>query len=160
MALYASQTSTPWEKTRTDIERTLHRYKCTDFGFLSAQRSSLIAFRYKGVAYRLEIPMPDWKAKDIAYKPNGTARTDAQKQQAYEQEVRRRWRVLLLLIKAKLEAVEIGNTSMEREFLADLVLPGGGTVGLWAEQQLRPAIEAGRMPGPMLALPEAESKTK
>jgi hypothetical protein len=157
MRRYASETSVPWERTRNEIEQTLNRYKCTEFGYLTAPRSALIAFRHKGIAYRLELPMPDDKARQITHDPAGRKRDERRRLAALEQETRRRWRVLLLLIKAKLEAVEIGNTTMEREFLADLVLPGGGTVGTWAVEQLRPAIEAGTMPSAILSLPEAKT---
>ena len=154
---YAQNTEVAWETTRLEIERTLGRYRCTKFGYMTAERSALIAFVYRKTPYRLELPMPDPKSKEIVYKPNGTQRTDQQRLKEYQQEVRRRWRVLLLLVKAKLEAVEIGNTTMEREFLADLVLPGGRTVGAWASEQLGPAIEAGQMPANILALPEAKA---
>jgi hypothetical protein len=59
------------------------------------------------------------------------------------------------LVKAKLEAVEIGNSTMQRQFLADMVLPKGQTVGQWAAEELRPAIPAGQMPRSLLALPES-----
>jgi hypothetical protein len=38
---------------------------------------------------------------------------------------------LLLIIRAKLEAVESGITTLESEFLANILLPDGGTVGQW-----------------------------
>jgi hypothetical protein len=46
-----------------------------------------------------------------------------------EQLAREAWRVLLLMTKAKLEAIEQGITSFEAEFMASLLLPDGSTVG-------------------------------
>ena len=48
-----------------------------------------------------------------------------------EQACRQRCRALLLIIRAKLEAVESGMTTLESEFLANILLPDGGTVGQW-----------------------------
>ena len=48
-----------------------------------------------------------------------------------EEACRQRCRALLLIIRAKLEAVESGITTLEIEFLANILLPDGGTVGQW-----------------------------
>ncbi len=56
----------------------------------------------------------------------------------------------MLIIRAKLEAVESRITTFESEFLANLVLPDGGTVGEWLSPQIDEAYATGRMP-PMLA---------
>ena len=67
-----------------------------------------------------------------------------------EQACRRRWwPTLLLIIRAKLEAVEPGITTLESEFLANPVLPNGGAGGEWLAPQIDPAYATGRMP-PML----------
>jgi hypothetical protein len=58
-----------------------------------------------------------------------------------------RWRALALVIKAKLEAVAAGITTVEQEFLAHIVLPDGHTtVGTWMAPQLAAAYDAGTMP--------------
>jgi hypothetical protein len=62
------------------------------------------------------------------------------------QEERARWRALLLVLKAKLEAVESGISTIEREFLADVLLPNGMTIGAWLQPQLEAAYEGGGMP--------------
>ena len=58
-------------------------------------------------------------------------------------------RALLLVVKAKLEAVAAGVSVFEDEFLASIVLPDGRLVG----QQVRPALSAaydGRTMPPLL----------
>ena len=62
------------------------------------------------------------------------------------QEERQRWRALVLVIKAKLEAVESGITTFENEFLAHIVLPDNRTVGEWLAPQIDSAYEEGGMP--------------
>lgn len=41
-----------------------------------------------------------------------------------------------MIIKAKLEAVESGISTIEREFLYEIVLPDGSTVGDWVIPQV------------------------
>ena len=50
------------------------------------------------------------------------------------------------MIKAKLEAIHQGISSIEREFLADTIMPDGQTVAEWVEPQLAKAYESGQMP--------------
>jgi hypothetical protein len=60
--------------------------------------------------------------------------------------VRQRWRALALVIKAKLEAVEAGISSVEDEFLSFIMLPNGSTVGEWVQPQIERVYESGSMP--------------
>ena len=76
-------------------------------------------------------------------------RTDRQVQESHEQACRQRWRALLLVIKAKLEAVTAGISTMEAEFLANIVLPDNTTAGDWMIPQIGEAYRTGEMP-PML----------
>ena len=55
-------------------------------------------------------------------------------------------RPLVLVIRAKLEAVEAGITTIEQEFLADMVMPGDVTVGEALLPRLDDALNTGRMP--------------
>jgi hypothetical protein len=61
--------------------------------------------------------------------------------------VRRLWRALLLAIKAKLEVVESGLAIFEEEFLSNIVMPDGCTVGEHARPWIAEAYETGRVKG-------------
>ena len=67
-----------------------------------------------------------------------------------EREQRRRWRVQLILVKTKLEAIADEQSTVEREFMADLVLPGGRTVGERVLPALAGAYEEGGALPPLL----------
>jgi hypothetical protein len=88
--------------------------------------------------------MPD--LADFRQSETGRRRTESAAQAAYDQAVRARWRALLLIIKAKLEAIAGGISTLEREFLADVVMPDSQTVGQWLAPQLEAAYQSGRMP--------------
>lgn len=49
--------------------------------------------------------------------------------QKTEQEWRRRWRAHVLLLKAKLEFIEGGDTTLEREFMPYMLAADGRTIG-------------------------------
>lgn len=130
MGRYASQTEVPVERSRAEIEECLKRYGATSFTSGWDEGTALIAFRIK------------WKTV------RGSAQRCSENQQhnLWEQEVRQRWRALLLVVKAKLEAVECGISSLEREFMAFIVLPNDQTLGEWVAKNALDAIRAGKMP--------------
>ena len=96
------------------------------------------------------LPLP--KIEDFSLTPTGRQRTDKSQYDAWEQACRQRWRALKLVIQAKLEAVECGISVFEDEFMANIVLPGGQTVGDFMKPQIEAAYETGRLPAmlPML----------
>lgn len=61
-------------------------------------------------------------------------------------EERRRWRAQLLLLKAKLEMIAMGATTVEREFMADMLMANGQTVAQQALPQLAAMYKDGKMP--------------
>ena len=93
------------------------------------------------------LPLPDKQDKQFWYTPERrNRRTEDQAYAAWEQACRSRWRSLYLIIKAKLEAVESGISTIDREFLYDVVLPDGRTVGDIVTPQLEIAYQSGQMP--------------
>ena len=75
----------------------------------------------------------------------GQDQSRAQADAAWEKSCRQRWRALALVVKAKLDAVELGVSSIAHEFMAHIVLPSGETLGQWFDPQFA-KIDAGRMP--------------
>jgi hypothetical protein len=63
-----------------------------------------------------------------------------------EQLEREAWRGMLFIVKAKLEYIATGESSVEREFLANVVLPDGSTVGDDVLPKLAQAYEHGSLP--------------
>jgi hypothetical protein len=57
-----------------------------------------------------------------------------------------RWRALFLVIKAKLEAIDVGILTIEEAFLADTVLPDRHTVAEVMLPQIEGAYTSGTMP--------------
>jgi len=150
---YASKTSVEVPRTRAEIEGLLVKHGATGFAFMSDREldRERLEFRMpmRGLVLvvRLELPLP--RRQDHALDVRGWARTSAQIVTACEQAQRSAWRSLLLILKAKLVAVEAGVRTFEQEFLADIVVGDGvRTLGECLANQL-PAAAAGGM----LALP-------
>ena len=144
---YAARTRVPMSRTKTDIEELLAKHGATGFACATEGDRSLVAFSMSGRLAKIMLLMPS--IDDYARNARNARRTAAAQQSAWDQACRQRWRALLLIIRAKLEAVESGITTLASEFLANLVLPDGGTVGEWLAPQIEEAYGTGRMP-PML----------
>jgi hypothetical protein len=138
---YAEGTTVSVAKSRTEIDSLLQRNGAAQRGIAEddARGLAVIWFTMKDRQYRIEVPLPKMTDKEVEFairRGYKTRRTVEQQRVAHEQLCRTRWRAILLLIKAKLEAIAIGLSSPEREFLADLVLPDGSRL----HQMLTPQI--------------------
>ena len=152
MARYAKNTTVSSDKTRMAIERVLVRYGATGFMYMWKGSDAVIAFEIGRYHIRLNVPMPDKNSDEFRLTPTGYERTNEEAiYKIWEQATRQRWRAILLIIKAKLEAVESDIRTMEQEFMGDFVLANGSTVSEHLLPSISKAIEGGKMP--QLALP-------
>jgi len=150
---YAEDTEVSVERSQAEIQKLLTRAGATKFMTGFDENQAAIAFMLRGKMFRFVLPLPDRKEQrfwrqgrwntphsdnDLAFK-------------RWEQECRSRWRALALAIKAKIEAVSIGLTTFEQEFLAFLVTDNGQTVGDRIIPQIEEAVKSGNAPKFLLA---------
>jgi hypothetical protein len=147
---YAEDTSVSPQKTRCDIEDLLRRNGAREFAFMDDGNMAAVAFTLGKRAIRVQLPYPH--VSEFAKTDSGNTRSHADQAARREQAIKARWRALLLIIKAKLEAVASGITTLEREFMPDVVLPNGQTLGVWALPAVERALESGQMPSLPAAL--------
>lgn len=145
MSRYAEGTSVPYEKTRVEIETTLRRFGAEAFASGYEDNRAFIQFRAKGRYVRLILLLPLRTDKAFTHSARGM-REPHVALEAYEQEVRRRWRSLSLLVKAKMAAIEDGIADFESEWLANIVLPNGQTVADHTKPAIALAYQNGEMP--------------
>lgn len=150
---YAASTSVPVERTRAEIERLLLTKGAGQFmsAFDQVKGAALIGWTMEGRMVRLSIPLPDPHDKQFTHRfysgrPTYNTVSKEVARERWEQACRTRWRSILLIVKAKFEAIEAGISSFEREFLADTVMANGETVGRWLSPQLQEMYANGRMP--------------
>jgi hypothetical protein len=102
---YAARTTVTPQKSRAEIESVIKRYGAT--GFNSG---------WQGEDVRVEFLCKDRHIRFVMREPQS------------EQAKRQKWRALLLLVKAKLEAVDAKIVTFEEAFLSDIVMSDGKTV--------------------------------
>ena len=154
---FAAGTEVPVERSRSEIQRLLKRYGATRFVTGEDPGRYSLTVDIRGRWYRFQVIMP---ALADFRRPNGRLFTDsAQKSRAWEAEHRRRWRVLGLLLKAKLEATAPDpedktekaedTDDFDREFLPYLLLPDRSTFAEEYADQVNAMFERGQTPTPL-----------
>jgi hypothetical protein len=153
---YAEGTTVPVERSRSEIEKILKKAGATGFGYWDDDEHNVNILACKLEHYQLvfRVYTPD----PVDYRNNGKTgrsrrtRTPKQAEDFAEKELKRRWRAQCLIIKAKLEVIESGQSSIAREFLADMMLPSGQTIGEEVIPRLEKAAKGGKMPKLLPAL--------
>ncbi|MFC6790638.1 hypothetical protein ACFQE0_14075 [Methylobacterium komagatae] len=128
---YAEDTKVPIAQSRSQIETMLRKASATRIVTMDEALEAVVMFMLAGRLIKLRIEIPG---------------------DANEQRRRAIWRAIGLVVKAKIEAVAQGITTVEQEWLAHVVLPDGSTVGDWIEPQLEVAYDKGQMPTEPLLL--------
>lgn len=126
---YALHTKVECSTTRASIEELVTRHGATSFASASDGQTARILFEAHARRIRFEV------------------KTDTD-----PSENRRRWRCLLMVIRAKLEAVADGLETFEEAFLSQTIIPGttGETVSQWIGPQLAAAYDRGARMAPLL----------
>lgn len=148
---YASQTDVSIERSEAELKQTLKRYGCYDISSGEFRGQSFLVAHYAKRMIQINLVMPD--RKEFELRANGARQSPKQATLGYEKELRRQWRVMILLLKAKFEAVMARPEIFEWEFLAYLVDPSTNkTIGEQIVPQIGPAYDGDRSNG-MLRLP-------
>jgi hypothetical protein len=127
---YAESTSVPVDRSKAELEKLLQAHGANQVGIATdyATRGAIVTFRLADRHVRLRVPeIPK----------------DARKADQLE---RANWRRVVLICKAKLEIIADGFSSLEREFLSDILLPNGMTVHEALSKQLGDSYRTGKMP--------------
>ncbi len=150
---YAEKTPVSVDASRNDIEKTLKKYGAKSFAYATQDTRALIMFEFNGKRIRFILNLPNMNDRQFTHTPSrGTRRSVESQMREWEQSCRQKWRALLLVIKAKLEAVDSGISIFEEEFMANIVLPNNQTVGeyvlpqvnqCYLTNQLTPMIDFG-----------------
>lgn len=149
MSKYAENTTVDVERSIGEILSTFKRYECSAYAHAVHNGIHQVMFSKGGRSYRMSIPPVD--VKNYTRTETGRQRTPEVAQKDADKEMRRRARVLLLLIKAKFEACAIEDSSVEKEFMGDMILPSGRTVFEWSQSEF-PKLGPGQEPSFQLQL--------
>lgn len=141
---YAAGTTVPVEKSRNELDALLQKYGATGFAYARRPGVEVIGFEYgqRTIQFTLTEPPRD----EYTRNGRGYSRSTVDIDKHWEQAKRQFWRIFLMTIKAKMEAVECGIVTFEEEFLAHTVTPDGITVAQWLIPQLDAAYQTGHLP--------------
>lgn len=144
---YAEGTSVPIERSKAEIESMLIKYGADQFVSGWGEKEARIQFRAKGRYVRFVLPIPVKTEKRFTHQAryDWKPRTQGEAMKAWEAELRRLWRALALVVKAKLEAVQSGIVGFEDEFMAHIVMPDGKTVAEHARPMIEQAYTSGQV---------------
>jgi hypothetical protein len=120
---YVRGASVTCSDSQSEIEAVLLGAGAAGFRCVSQQGRAVLAFSSGGHQFRIVLALP---GPSVPRVPAGAQRSH--RRTAPQEDARRRWRQLAQLIRAKVEAVEAGIAGFDEEFLAYIVMPGGGTV--------------------------------
>jgi len=155
MARYAENTTVSIEKSQAEIQALIRRYGAKRFASAFDEDSglSIIQFEVESLRILFRLQLPNITDDRFQRDGRGYTRTQAAIEKSHEQECRRLWRSLVMVIKAKLESVESGIESFEEAFLAQVIVPGSGgqTFGQIAVPQIAESYRTNTLP-PMLGL--------
>jgi hypothetical protein len=158
---YAKGTDVSVEKSKAELEHLLMKYGATSFVSGWQGTRAVIQFEAHDRRIQFELTTPDRTEKRFTHHARGP-RTPESAVKEWEMESRRVWRALVLVVKAKLEAVATGISEFEDEFLPYTIIPGPDgyptTVAKFMRPQVDAAYASGQLPPGLLpALPAGES---
>jgi hypothetical protein len=131
------------DKSRGEISGILAQHGCDRMAWGTEPAADTLQFTLGGHLFRFVIKKPtpeemlERDGGEYTYPRNVDWKLKA------ADEWRRRWRAHVLLIKAKLEFIEGGDTTLELEFMPYTVLKSGQTLGELIEDGGLPLLTAG-----------------
>lgn len=126
MSKYAKTTKVPVMQSVGEIQKTVERYGATSFQYVVAENRAGIAFQTSDPPrmVKVQVSLPD-----------------------DPQQVRQRWRALLLVVKSKLESVESGIETFDEAWMPHIVVESTGeTLGRMMLPDLGMRLATGKMP--------------
>lgn len=125
---YAEGTTVSVESSRGEISGILAKHGVTTMGWIGRPDGDELMFEIHGGSYRFAINKPTLDEMRDRAKREGAYLPQVDLAARVAKEWRRRWRAHVLLLKAKMEFAEGGDTTIDREFLPYRLLKDGRTV--------------------------------
>lgn len=142
---YADTTHVSPERSQAEIQSTLRKYGATKFGVMEDENGAHVLFAFANLNIQMSVPLPNRADDEFVKDARGRTRPLDAQRKSYDQKVRAQWRALMLAIKSKLVSIETGVSTVEKEFMAWVVMPDGKTLGDYVMPHLED-LKAGKTP--------------
>jgi hypothetical protein len=148
MARYAEGTDVSISRSVAELEKLVTKYGASGFSYGrdDTEGFAQVVFRIQDRIIRFRIQRPNPNDDDFRLTPTGLRRSLEGASQLAMAEEKRRWRGLVLVIKALLVAVADDVLTLSDAFLPYTMLPAGNTFGEWAAPQLDTIVATQQMP--------------
>lgn len=144
---YAAETQVSVERTQAEIQQLIISKKATRYATGYDAGRAIIMFEVQSRAIRIELKLPDPQDKKFKRSPSGRQAYNLhQQRRAWEQACRSKWRSLLLILKAKFEALDSGISILDEEFLAWIVTSNNLTIGQQVIPEMKKSLEHKKAP--------------
>ncbi len=137
MAGYAAGTSVSADRSVDAIKSYLRKRGAEKIMTMEEGDSAALLFMMDGRVIRFWIQMPE--VNDYLVTDQGRERKIDVARKMVDDEWKRRWRVLSIVLKGKFELVDSGIVELDEEFLPHIVTDNGETV----YQRMKPALDSG-----------------
>lgn len=144
--MYANQTTVTIERSKSELKRVIYNNGASNYKYGETEDMATVMFSKEARIIRFVITFPPPSDRMFTHTPTGKPRVKDAAHREYDQECRRRWRALILCIKAKFETVASGIASFEEEFLPYILLPNNQTVAKTILPQIAEVYETRKMP--------------
>jgi hypothetical protein len=144
---YAEGSSVPITRSIGELDKLVAEYGATGFAYGrdDTANAATVMFRIGDRTIRFRVAKPD--VEQFRRTPSTKAwRTPTDAQRHADAEERRRWRAVVLVVKALLVAVHDGIITLSDAFLAFTVLPNGQSTGEYLAPQLDTIYASNAMP--------------
>lgn len=138
---FADGTTTTVSASRNEIEVLVKKFGAHQVLSYEDKDRAIVQFTARDRMVRLTIVLPT--EAEVSKTETGRARSAGSLAEARDKEIRRRWRALVLLVRAKITAVNENIVTFEQEFLANVVMADGKTVHEHARDTIRLSYESG-----------------
>lgn len=132
---YAERTTVSVEKTQGEIRKMVTKSGAKAFAIFEEAARAMVAFNLNDRNIRMSI--------SLSSRTQFASKAD---QARHEQSLRRKWRALGLVIKAKLESVDSKIETLEEAFLPHIVMPNGRTVYEEIKEPISIGYKGGNVP--------------
>jgi hypothetical protein len=143
---YAQGTDVSIIRSIGELDKLVTKHGATGFAYGrdDGTNQTRVMFRIADRMVRFDVAKPN--IDEFRRTPTGRSRALSEATRLQDAEEKRRWRSLVLVVKALLVGVADGVISLSDAFLPYTVLPTGETVGEWSAPQLDVAYATAQMP--------------
>ena len=135
---YAKDTRVSPEKSMAEIRSLLKKHGATHTGILENEQTAGVEFIMHDIRIRFVVTLP--QRSEFNTNITGARMGKSLGDQAHAKAIRQRWRALLLVIKAKLEIVELDIETFEQTFMSHIVIANDRTIGEMIQHQIETGI--------------------